>query len=200
MSAGAQLVFATRNEGKLRELRDLVGDALEVSSLREHPEAPEVEEDADTFEGNARKKALAAAAGTGLPALADDSGLCVEALGGRPGVYSARYVAGTDRDRYQRLLEELREVPDERRVAAFVCALCLAFPDGRTVVEHGRCEGRIGHAPRGEGGFGYDPVFVVEGKGGRTMAELAPEEKSAISHRGVAFARMRPHLMKLVGG
>jgi XTP/dITP diphosphohydrolase len=190
-----KLVFATRNAGKVRELQELVGGAVEVASLREHPEAPEVEEDAETFEGNARKKALAAAVATGLPALADDSGLCVDALGGRPGVRSSRYVAGTDRDRYLALLEELRDVPDERRGAAFVCALCLAFPDGRTVVEHGRCEGRIGRAPRGEGGFGYDPVFVL--RDGRTMAELEPGEKSAISHRGAAFARMKPHLAVL---
>lgn len=196
--SGARLLFATRNAGKVRELEALVGGAVKVASLKEYPELSEVEEDQDTFEGNARKKALAAAAATGLPALADDSGLCVEALGGRPGVYSARYAPGTDRDRCEKLLEELRQVPDERRGAAFVCALCLAFPDGRTVVERGRCEGRIGHRPRGEGGFGYDPVFVV-GALGRTMAELAPEEKSAISHRGVAFARMRPHLVKLGG-
>jgi len=187
-----RLVFATRNAGKVRELRELVGGAIEVSSLREHPEVEEVEEDAESFEGNARKKALAAAAATGLPALADDSGLCVEALGGRPGVRSARYVEGTDRDRYLALLEELRDVPDERRGAAFVCALCLAYPDGRTVVEQGRCEGRIGRAPKGEGGFGYDPVFLLAD--GRTMAELGPGEKSAISHRGAAFARMKPHL------
>ena len=185
-------MFATRNAGKVRELRELVGGAIEVSSLREHPEVEEVEEDAESFEGNARKKALAAAAATGLPALADDSGLCVEALGGRPGVRSARYVEGTDRDRYLALLEELRDVPDERRGAAFVCALCLAYPDGRTVVEQGRCEGRIGRAPKGEGGFGYDPVFLLAD--GRTMAELGPGEKSAISHRGAAFARMKPHL------
>jgi len=191
-----KLVVATRNAGKVRELQELVGGAPEVTSLREHPEAPEVEEDAETFEGNARKKALAAAAATGLPALADDSGLCVDALGGRPGVRSARYVEGTDRDRYLALLEEMRDVPDGRRGAAFACALCLAWPDGRTVVEEGRCEGRIGRAPRGEGGFGYDPVFVLPD--GRTMAELGPGEKSAISHRGAAFARMKPHLAALV--
>ena len=199
MSGGARLVFATRNAGKVRELEALLEGALEVASLSEYPELPEVEEDQDTFEGNARKKALAVAAATGLPALADDSGLCVEALGGQPGVYSARYAEGTDRDRCEKLLGELRGVPDERRGAAFACALCLAFPDGRTVVEHGSCEGRIGRAPRGEGGFGYDPLFVVGGTG-RTMAELAPEEKSAISHRGAAFARMRPHLLELAGG
>lgn len=195
MNEAVSVVFATRNAGKVRELQELAGGSVEVSSLREHPEAPEVEEDADTFEGNARKKALAAAVATGSPALADDSGLCVDALGGRPGVRSARYVEGTDRDRYLALLEEMRDVPEERRGAAFVCALCLAFPDGRTVVEQGRCEGRIGRVARGEGGFGYDPVFVLAD--GRTMAELGPGEKSAISHRGAAFARMRPHLQAL---
>jgi len=192
------LLFATRNAGKVWELRELVGGALEVESLQEHPEAPEVEEDAETFEGNARKKALAAAVATGLPALADDSGLCVDALDGRPGVRSARYVEGTDRDRYLALLEEMRDVPDGRRGAAFECALCLAWPDGRTVVEQGRCEGRIGRAPKGEGGFGYDPVFVLPD--GRAMAELGPGEKSAISHRGAAFARMKPHLAALATG
>jgi XTP/dITP diphosphohydrolase len=193
-----RLLFATTNQGKLRELRGLLGDALEVVSLRDLPPVPEPVEDGPTFEAIVEKKAREYAEATGLPALADDSGLCVDALGGRPGIYSARYAEGSDQARYQKLLGELSGVPDEKRTAAFVCALCLALPGGRTVIEVGRCEGRIGHEPRGEHGFGYDPVFVLPQ--GKTMAELTPEEKAGISHRGVAFRKMRPHLLALAGG
>ena len=198
-----RLLFATSNAGKVRELRGMVGDLLEVVSLRELPPIPEPVEDGATFEANAEKKARAYADASGLPALADDSGLCVDALGGRPGVHSARYAEGDDRARYEKLLTELKDVPDAERTAAFVCALCLAMPGGgRPVLEVGRCEGRIGHAPRGSHGFGYDPVFVLPG--GRSMAELTSEEKAPLSHRGAAFQKMRAHLVALarapVGG
>ena len=194
-----RLLFATTNPCKLRELRGLMGDALEVVSLKDLPPIPEPVEDGDTFEDNARKKARAYARASGLPALADDSGLCVDALGGRPGVHSARYAQGDDRARYQKLLGELSAVPDAERTAAFVCALCLALPHGETtLVEVGRCEGHIGHAPRGDHGFGYDPVFLLPG--GRALAELTSEEKAALSHRGTAFRKMRPHLVALGGG
>jgi len=191
-----KLLFATHNLGKLRELRELVGSLFEVVSLGEMAEQPEVREDDPTFEGNARKKALAYARATGLPSLADDSGLCVDALGGRPGVHSARYAPGTDADRVAKLLEEMRGVPNSQRGAEFRCALCLARPDGQYVMELGRCAGRIGTTPHGQNGFGYDPIFVLPAQG-KTMAELTSEEKSRVSHRGEAFRRMRPHLVAL---
>ncbi len=190
-----RVLFATTNAGKLRELRALVGAALEVVGLSELPPIPEPAEDADTFEDNARLKAQAYARASGLPALADDSGLCVDALGGAPGVLSARYSPGDDRARYEKLLRELQGVPDARRSAAFRCALALALPDGTTQVEVGACEGHIAHAPRGTHGFGYDPVFLLPD--GRTLAELSGEEKGRISHRGAAFRRMQPHLLAL---
>ncbi|MCK8501241.1 XTP/dITP diphosphatase [Myxococcus fulvus] len=191
-----KLLFATTNKGKLRELRQLVGDSVEVVSLADLPPVPEPEEDGDTFEANAVKKAVEYARATGLPALADDSGLCVDALDGQPGVLSARYAPGDDKARYEKLLSELRGVPDEKRTASFRCALALAWPDGRTHVEEGRCEGRIGHASKGEHGFGYDPVFILLDSG-RSLAELTAEEKSGISHRGAAFRKMKPMLLSL---
>lgn len=194
-----KLLFATRNKGKVSELRALVGNRFEVLSLDDVGDVPEVEEDGATFRDNARKKAQAYCAATGIAALADDSGLCVDALGGRPGVHSARYAEGSDEDRYLKLLEELRDVPDEERGAAFVCSLCLAMPDGRTFFAEGEARGRIGHTPRGQHGFGYDPVFVAT-REGQTMAELTREEKSAISHRGAAFRALLPTLEPLAGG
>lgn len=193
-----RLLFATRNRGKLAELTDLVGDRLEVASLDE-VDVPEVDEDGETFEENARKKALSAARASGLPALADDSGLCVDALGGAPGTLSARYAEGDDRARYEKLLAALRDVPDECRGAAFRCALCLAFPDGRSFFTRGECRGFIARAPRGTNGFGYDPVFTLS-PGGRTIAELSREEKARLSHRGQAFRAMAPRLEALARG
>jgi XTP/dITP diphosphohydrolase len=190
-----RVLFATTNPGKLRELRALVGGALEVLGLADVAPIPEPAEDADTFEENAVLKARAYAAASGLPALADDSGLCVDALGGRPGVLSARYAPGDDRARYEKLLRELEGVPDAQRTASFRCALALAQPDGRVHVEVGACAGAIGHAPRGSHGFGYDPVFRLPD--GRHLAELGSEEKGALSHRGAAFRLMRPHLLAL---
>ena len=193
-----RLLFATSNAGKLRELRALVGDAVEVVSLKDLPPVPEPEEDGDTFQANAVKKARAYSEATGLPALADDSGLCVDALDGRPGVLSARYAPGDDRARYEKLLAELTGVPDAKRTASFRCALALVTGKGEEPrVEVGRCEGTILHAPKGTNGFGYDPVFQVEGEGGRSMAELAAEEKARVSHRARAFQLMRRHLLAL---
>ena len=194
-----RLLFATTNAGKLKELRGLVGDAVEVVSLKDLPPVPEPVEDAETFEGNAEKKARAYAEATGLPSLADDSGLCVDALGGRPGVHSARYAPGDDRARYEKLLGELSGVPEERRTASFRCALCLALPGGKSHVEVGRCEGRILNGPKGAHGFGYDPVFFIPALG-KTMAELTSEEKAGVSHRGEAFRKMRPVLLALQAG
>lgn len=190
-----KLIFATTNPGKLEELTAMVGDTLEVVSAADFPQVAEVAEDQPTFELNAAKKALAYARATGLCALADDSGLCVDLLAGRPGVQSARY-APTDEKRIHRLLNELDGVPPEKRTARFQCALCLAWPNGRLMTVMGTCDGRIALAPRGENGFGYDPVFQVNGET-RTMAEMSKGEKAAVSHRGRAFAQMKPHLKAL---
>jgi XTP/dITP diphosphohydrolase len=156
-----------------------------------------VDEDQTTFEGNAEKKARAAASATGLPALADDSGLSVDALDGRPGLLSARYRSGSDEDRTKALLEEMKGVPTGRRGAVFRCALYLALPSSTGVLEVGECRGEIAVAPVGTSGFGYDPIFVVPSLG-RTFAELTPEEKNQYSHRAQAFARMQPHLTRLL--
>ncbi|WP_223643913.1 RdgB/HAM1 family non-canonical purine NTP pyrophosphatase [Corallococcus sp. EGB] len=192
-----KLLFATGNAGKVRELRMLVGDAVEVVSLKDLPPVPEPVEDGDTLEANAVKKAREYSEATGLPALADDSGLFVDALDGQPGVLSARYAPGSDKDRYEKLLAELADVPDDKRTASFRCALALVTGKGEPAVEVGRCEGVILRAPKGANGFGYDPVFQVDGEGGRSMAELAPEEKARVSHRARAFQLMRRHLLAL---
>jgi XTP/dITP diphosphohydrolase len=252
------VLFGTTNPGKLRELRRLVaGLPIRVVSPDEVGPLPDVEEDGHTFAENAAKKAAAFARASGLHAVADDSGLCVDALGGRPGVRSARWsddevdglaspacalggvaaaelgpVAGRaarDERNNDKLLASLAGVPDARRGAEYQAALALARPDGTIVASvTGTCRGWIGHARRGDQGFGYDPLFIPEaelrraqgqpdeaapkragGPGGsepeasvppaRTMAELAPEEKDAISHRADAFARLRPVLAALAG-
>jgi XTP/dITP diphosphohydrolase len=186
------VLLATTNRGKLRELRALARE-LEVLSPDEVPGLPPVEESEPTLLGNARKKALAWARASALATLADDSGLFVDALAGRPGVHSARYAAGDDAARVARLLEEMREVPDSRRGASFRCVLCLAAPGGQTVAEEGVWCGLLTHSPRGTAGFGYDPVLLLPDLG-RTVAELSPEEKSRLSHRAQAFTRMEPWL------
>lgn len=188
--SGGRVLLATRNAGKVRELRALLsGEGIEVLSVADVPGAPEVEETGATFRENALLKARALAGATGLLAVADDSGLEVDALAGAPGVSSARY-AGEPKDdvrNYQKLLEALGGVPDEARTARFRCALAVVAPWGEEAVFEGACEGRIAGGPRGSGGFGYDPVFLPAG-GPRTMAELSDAEKNAISHRGRAFA------------
>jgi len=190
-----RLVLATRNAGKLRELAALCGPGLEVISAEELPGAPEVIEDGETFGDNARKKAVALARFSGLPALADDSGLCVDALHGVPGVLSARYAQGSDDDRVAKLLQELEGIPTGARGAHFTCALCLALSPGTTVEVEGRLAGRIGVERRGHGGFGYDPVFLMPD--GRSLAEMPAPEKNQISHRARALALIRPHLLEL---
>jgi XTP/dITP diphosphohydrolase len=187
------LLLATTNPGKLRELRALA-TGVEVVSPEDLPPLPPVEETEDTLEGNARRKALAWAQASGLVTLADDSGLFVDALQGRPGVHSARYAPGDDAARVTKLLEELREIPDARRTAAFRCVLCLAAPDGRSVVEAGVRAGVMTREPRGSGGFGYDPVLLLP-ELGRTLAEVSLAEKGGLSHRALAFERMRPWLV-----
>ena len=190
-----KLLVATRNAGKLREVRARVG-GLEVLSLEDVPPMPEVEETEDTLEGNARLKALAAARATGLWSIADDSGLFVDALGGAPGVRSARYAPETDADRIRKLLREMDDVPASQRGAAFRCVLVLASPSGEMREARGECRGEILRAARGSGGFGYDPVFLVP-ELGRTMAELTLEEKGRISHRARALDALGPELASL---
>jgi XTP/dITP diphosphohydrolase len=195
----AKLLIATNNPGKLREYEELLA-AEELGLEISHPALEcidlDVVESGETFEENAALKARAYASASGMPTLADDSGLEVDALGGAPGVRSARYAGpgASDADRYRKLLSTLEGVPPPDRSARFRCVVALALPDGRLETAAGRCEGHIGYEPRGEHGFGYDPVFVVEGSGGRTMAELPPEVKNRISHRARAFAAAVPML------
>jgi XTP/dITP diphosphohydrolase len=185
-----RIVLATRNAGKIAELRLLL-TTFEVVGLEEFPEAPDVPETELTFAGNALLKARAIAAHTGLPAVSDDSGLCVDALNGMPGVLSARWsgrFGESDKDKanLDLVLDQLADVPDEHRSAHFMCAAAIVYPSGEEHVVEGRMNGQIIRKPRGDGGFGYDPIFLVDGTD-RTTAELTPDEKSAISHRGRAF-------------
>jgi XTP/dITP diphosphohydrolase len=189
----ARLVFATTNRGKLREVAEILApDGVTVIGVDEVAPGWSVVEDGQTFAANAAIKARDLAARSGLPALGDDSGLEVHVLGGRPGVRSARYAGdhATDAENTALLLRQLRDVPSASRQAAFRCALALAWPDGRLVEADGRCEGRIAHAPRGEGGFGYDPVFI-DPASGLTFAELSAEAKNAFSHRRRALDALR---------
>ncbi len=171
------------------------GLAISLSTLADFPDCPEVEEDGLTFEENAVKKAVSVARWTGRTALADDSGLEVHALGGAPGVRSARYAGpgGSDAKNVEKLLHEMRSFHDPDRGARFVCCLALARPDGAAETFRGHAEGRIGTEPRGTGGFGYDPVFYPEGHS-RTFAEMTGEEKDALSHRGEALRKLGAHL------
>jgi XTP/dITP diphosphohydrolase len=194
-----KVLLATRNAGKLAELRRMLVDGpAEVIGLADVPEFPEAPETGATFAENALAKARDAATATGLPSVADDSGLTVEALNGMPGVLSARWCGhhGDDLANLELLLGQLADVPDERRRAAFVCAAALVVPGGPETVVHGEWPGRIVRAPRGTGGFGYDPIFVPDGEE-RTSAELTPEEKDAASHRGRAMHALLPHLRAL---
>lgn len=196
------LVLATRNAGKIRELRQLLaGLDLELLDLRDFPAVRELPEPHHTYAENASAKARTVARATGLPALADDSGLEVDALNGRPGVESARFAGpdATDRDNVERLLRELEGVAPPKRTARFRCVLAVAFPDGFTAVVEGSCRGCITERPRGRGGFGYDPVFVPA-RSSRTFAELRPEEKLRYSHRTAAALALRPRLPGLLAG
>ncbi|MFL5423649.1 MAG: RdgB/HAM1 family non-canonical purine NTP pyrophosphatase [Myxococcales bacterium] len=193
------LVVATANAGKLVELRELLGGLdLALRSLAEMG-LPSPEETGNTFAENAELKALAAATFAGSWALGDDSGLCVDALGGAPGLHSARY-ASTDEARRARLLRELAAVPAERRGAHFFCAAALCAPDGRIFRAEGRVYGAIAFAPRGTNGFGYDPLFLPAETPGLTLAELPSTEKNRLSHRGRAVVALRPVLEAAVRG
>jgi XTP/dITP diphosphohydrolase len=201
MSALFELLLASTNRGKLVELRALLGDLpIELVSLATAlPGQPQATEDGQTFLDNARIKARAAAAATMMVTLAEDAGLEVDALGGRPGVRSARFAGeeATDAENNAALLTALEEVEDDHRTARFRCVIVLIDPwsegDAREIVAEGRCEGRIARQPRGGGGFGYDPLFVVTGHD-RTLAELGEDEKNRVSHRACAVASLRPSL------
>ena len=189
-----KLAVATRNQHKLDEIRAiLAGSPYEILSLADFPETPEVEEDGDTFEANALKKAREISEFTGCLCLADDSGLVVDALNGEPGVHSKRFGGPTDADRNAKLLKLLDGVPANQRTARFVCVAALVWPDGHHELLRGTCEGHIGFELRGETGFGYDPLFVVP-QYGRTYAELGPDMKNEISHRAKAFQQVRERL------
>jgi XTP/dITP diphosphohydrolase len=192
-----KLLVATSNAGKLIEIREIVaGIALQLVSLRDL-RLPPPAETSDTFHVNAAQKATICARQSGLWTLADDSGLCVEALGGAPGVHSARY-APTDEERRAKLLRALRGVPEEKRGAHFFCALALSPPDGERILQaEGRVEGSIALEERGTHGFGYDPIFLPAETPGRTLAELGSAEKNRLSHRGRALQRLRPVLERL---
>lgn len=195
-----KILLASNNAKKRKELeRILVALELQVTTPRELGIELEPEENGATFVENARIKALAFAARTHLPVLADDSGLCVDALDGRPGVRSARFSGegATDASNRARLLEELRGVPESRRTAHFSCALCLVVGDRIVAEVEGRCEGRILDRERGEDGFGYDPLFLHE-PSGQTFAELDAARKDSISHRGVALSKLAPFLSSLM--
>ncbi|MBR5134189.1 MAG: RdgB/HAM1 family non-canonical purine NTP pyrophosphatase [Clostridia bacterium] len=180
-----QYIIATHNAKKLKELsRILVPLGIEAVTDRDLGiETTEVEENGKTFEENAYLKAASACKESGLPAVADDSGLCVDALDGAPGLYSARYAGegATDEEKIEKILTALADVPKEQRTARFVSAICCVFPDGKTLYARGECEGEIAFEPSGNGGFGYDPVFVTNGK---SFADMTAEEKDAVSHRG----------------
>ncbi len=192
------LVLATRNTKKLAELRrilDEAGVAVELAGPEVFAEVPEIAETGATFEENALIKARAVAAATGLPAVADDSGLCVDALNGMPGILSARWAGGhgDDEANLDLVLGQLADLPDERRGARFVCAAALALPRGETEVVTGEIVGALLRERRGQNGFGYDPIFRPEGYD-VTTAEMAAAEKDAISHRGQALRALVPHI------
>lgn len=194
-----KIVFATTNEGKVKEIKEILGDfPIEVVSMKEMGITADIEENGTTFEENSLIKARALAKLTGLPALADDSGLEVDYLNGEPGIYSARYLGrDTDYDyKNNYIIDKLSGAKGEDRSARFVCVISLVLPDGREFVERGVVEGLIGYEQKGENGFGYDPIFYLP-EYGKTSAELPPEEKNKISHRGKALTAMKKLIVTL---
>lgn len=197
-----QVVFATGNAHKVGEVQEIlsaVGADIDVISLADWPDAPTPVEDGATFAENALIKARAIATHTGRPAVADDSGICVDALNGMPGIYSARWAGehGNDRANLELLLSQMRDVPADRRGAHFLCAAAVVTPDGHERVVEGTIEGVLTAVPSGAGGFGYDPIFRPHGFD-VTTAELSAAEKNAISHRGAAFRALAPLLVELL--
>ncbi|UOE93360.1 XTP/dITP diphosphatase [Alkalihalobacillus sp. LMS39] len=191
-----ELIIATKNKGKLKEFESMLAPlGFSVTSLLDYPEIPDVEETGLTFAENASIKAMTMARYFQKPVIADDSGLCVDALSGQPGVHSARY-AGVEKDdtkNNEKLIHELKHVKEEARTARFHCALVLAYPDGKEEVFEGTCEGVITTEPKGSNGFGYDPLLLIPSKG-KTMAELTMEEKNEISHRKKALQQLQERL------
>ena len=198
-----RLVLATRNKGKLVEFRrildSLAPGEINLVGVDEFPDLVDVEETGSTFEENALLKARYTANATGLPAISDDSGLCVDFLNGDPGIYSARWAGthGDDQANLEKLLSELKDVSDVRRTAHFTCVAALAMPDGRTHVEEGLFRGQILHAPVGQEGFGYDPIFQPLGMS-ISSAQMSPQEKDAVSHRGKALRLIAPHVIQML--
>ncbi|GAF64136.1 nucleoside-triphosphatase [Bacillus sp. TS-2] len=195
-----QIIIATKNLGKAKELQAIFAeDGWEVKTLLDYPEVPDIVEDGSTFEENAFKKAKTIADAFGLPVLADDSGLIVDALNGEPGVYSARYAgeAKDDQANIEKVLENLQGVPMEKRTARFHCTLAYVQPSGEHYYFNGTCPGLIAESPQGSGGFGYDPIFYLKEKN-KTMAEITSEEKNKISHRAMAIKELKKdrHLIK----
>ncbi|NCV79521.1 MAG: XTP/dITP diphosphatase [Actinobacteria bacterium] len=198
------LVLATRNQGKIIEFRRileaLAPGEIELVGVDQFPDLVDVDETGSTFEENSLLKARYTCQATGLPAIADDSGLCVDALNGDPGIYSARWAGehGNDQANLEKVLDQLKDVPDEKRTAHFMCVASLVLPDGREQVAEGRFEGHILHAPVGENGFGYDPIFQPLGLS-ISSAQMSAEEKDLVSHRGKSLRSIAPHVIQLLG-
>jgi XTP/dITP diphosphohydrolase len=194
-----KLVLATKNQGKVIEFRRILEELgatnLEVLGLDSFPEIGDIEETGSTFQENSLLKARTISEITGLAALADDSGICVDALDGAPGIYSARYSGNGDAANNQKLLAELREIPDDKRTAYFICVAAFVRPDGFEKLSEGRFYGRILHEVRGSGGFGYDPLFQPDGLS-CSAAELSAQQKDAISHRGIALRAIAPYIIR----
>lgn len=192
-----KLLIATRNSGKFREISAALSKIpIELISLESFPKIGPINEDQPTFQGNAIKKAREICRRTGLPTLADDSGLVVDALGGKPGVFSARFAGenASDEENLKKLLSDLENISEEKRLARYVCVIALRLPDGREFVTEGVCEGKIALEPRGSGGFGYDPIFLLPGLG-KSMAEVSLSQKGQLSHRGQALRKMRENYL-----
>ncbi len=195
-----KIVFATKNEGKVREVIKMLNmDKIELITMAQAGIDVDVVEDGTTFEENAMKKAVEIMKFSGMPAIADDSGLEIDYLDKQPGVHSARFLGhDTSYDiKNKKILEMLEGVPDEKRTARFVSAVCLALPDGRTITTRGTIEGAIGHEIKGTNGFGYDPIFFIP-EINKYSAELTTDEKNAISHRGKAIAQMREKILEII--
>ena len=199
----SKLLLATRNKGKIEEFRrileDIAAGQIELVGLDQFPNLHDVDETGSTFEENALLKAREMCEASGIPAIADDSGLCVDYLNGDPGIFSARWAGshGDDRANTSKVLASLADVPDEKRGAHFICVAALALPDGRTHVEEGKFEGWILREPIGDQGFGYDPIFRPDGYA-ISSAQMSAEEKDAISHRGKSLRAIAPHVITLL--
>ena len=200
-----KLVIATRNAGKIIEFRRILdaisSGAIDLIGIDQFPDLIDVEETGTTFEENALLKARYTAKMTGLPSISDDSGLCIDALGGAPGIFSARWAGkhGDDKVNLEKVLDELKDVPDSQRGAHFICVAALVMPDGREQLAQGRFEGKILRAPVGNQGFGYDPIFAPLGMS-ISSAEMSAREKDAVSHRGKSLRAIAPHVIEIFGG